>query len=301
MFHSILFPTREQHGQPRQETEPEYFKDMNLDQIFNPILTPGLAVDPILARGRGPEMKSLFFTPLRDPEIITYRQEVLRELEDEELRALVVGFSQTLFDIQAFVKMVQDSISSRSKLRDNYLTRGSLLDCAERYIEAVDAFAGAYTARTFASAGMRAFAEYIRDYCASEHFQAMREHTRVLREELSTVEYCMLIKYGTIRVRKYEGQSNYAEDILTTFSKFSQAAPHDYRLHLSEEPYDTRMEATVLGMVAGFYKKIFANLNSFCDKYFAFEDETVERFVTEVQFYLAWLEFIAPIQEKGLR
>jgi hypothetical protein len=85
MFYSILFPKQEQHRQSLQNNAPDCFKDLNLDQIFAPILKAKKEF----------ELEGFFYTALHDPEIITYRQDVMRELEDDDLRALFTGFSKT--------------------------------------------------------------------------------------------------------------------------------------------------------------------------------------------------------------
>ena len=291
MFYSILFPAKEQHVAPRQTDAPACFKDLNLDQILAPILKAKKEF----------ELESLFHTGLHDPEIIVYRQDVLRELEDDKLRALFAEFSKTAYDLGRYMNTIRSSLTSEDSWRNNYLARGQMLDCADRYCRTVSALSkGLLLNLTLRSAGLRGFAEYLSAYCASEGYLGLCAQVKRLRDELSTVEYCMLIKNGTIRVRKYEEQADHSQQILATFEKFRQGDVQDYRQKLSEEPYAAHVEAAVLNMVAEFYKGIFADLNGFCSKYFHFDDETILRFSREIQFYLSWLDYIRPLREAGL-
>lgn len=287
MFYSILFPTREQHGEPRQADAPACFKDLNLDQI----------VDPILKEKKAFELEGFFYTSLHDPTAIIYRQDVMRELEGDELRALFSGFSKTVYDLGQYMNKIRSSLTSQDGWYNNYLTRGQMLDYAERYCRAVFALSEGLSALTLHSAGLRGFAEYLSAYCASESYTGFHADVKRLREELSTVEYCMLIKYGTIRVRKYEGEADHSKQILASFEKFRQGDVKDYRHKLPEEPYAAHVEAAVLNMVAELYKDIFADLNGFCAKYLRFDDETILRFSREIQFYLSWLDFVAPLRQ----
>lgn len=290
MFYSILFPAREQHGKPRQTDMPVCFKDLYLDQI----------VAPILKAKKEFELEGFFYTPLLDPEIIVYRQDVMRELEDEARRALFTGFSGTVYDLGRYMNTMRSSLTSEDSWRNNYLARGQMLDYVDRYCRAVSALSEGLSRLPLRSAGLRGFAEYLSAYCASEGYMALRAHVKRLRDELSTVEYCMLIKNGTIRVRKYEGQTDHSKEILNTFEKFRQGDVKDYRHKLPEEPYAAHVEAAVLEMVAALYKDIFADLNGFCSKYFHFDDETILRFSREIQFYLSWLDFVAPLRQTDL-
>lgn len=110
----------------------------------------------------------------------------------------------------------------------------------------------------------------------------------------------MLIKNGTIRVRKREGQPDLSEQIIKTFEKFRQGDVKDYRQNLPEESYAAHVEAAVLNMAAGLYRDTFADLNDFCKEYIRFDDETLFRFAREVQFYLSWLDYIRPLRAAGL-
>ena len=290
MFYSILFPTPEQHGDQRQSAAPDCFKDLNLDRIF----------DAVLGGKKEFELENFFFTPLRDPEIVLYRQAVMRDLENAELRVLLTGFSGTVYDIGKYMNTIRALLTSEDVRHNNYLMRGHMLDYADRYCSAVFGLMKGLAKLTPRSDGISRFLKYLFSYGESESFSEFCNRVKRLREGFSGVEYNMLIKNGTIRVRRYEGQSNHAEQILKSFEKFRQGSVKDYRRKLSDEPYAVHVEAAVLDMVAGLYKDIFADLRDFCLQYFYFDDETILRFSREIQFYLSWLEFIAPLRETGL-
>lgn len=290
MFYSILFPTWEQHRQLRQTNVPDCFKDLNLDQIFAPILKAKAEF----------ELGEFFYTALHDPEIIVYRQDVMRELENDELYTLFTRFSKTVYDLGYYMNTIRNVLTSNDNWSNNYLARGQMLDYADRYCHLVSALSEGLSNLTLHSSGLRAFAEYLSAYCASEDYRGLRSNVNKLRDELSTVKYCMLIKNGTIRVRKYEGQADHSKQILATFEKFRQGEVKDYQQKLNEEPYAAHVEAAVLSMVADLYKDIFADLNEFCTKYFHFDDETILRFSCEIQFYLSWLDYIRPLRGTGL-
>lgn len=299
MFYSILFPRREQHERPRRHREPHYFRNLSLDRLFESVLMEDKGFG--LKEKRVSGLESFFYTPLHDQETIVYRQDVMRELEDDNLRTLFVGFTHTLNYIEGIVTMVHDSISSPLKWRDNYLVRGQLLDGTEKYSQAISSLSEALSRWSLRSAGLSSFAEYLKTYLISKDFTEMCDQAKHLREELSTVEYCMHIRFPTIRVRKYEEQPDLAKNLLAVFSKFNQGSDtQGYRLSSPNESQDFQMEATVLNMVASLYRGIFASLDKFCDKYYSFIDETMIRFTHEIQFYLLWLELIAPLKQKDL-
>lgn len=298
MFYSILFPTREQHDVPRLYEEPGYFKDLNLDIVFTPILMEEGGFGQKVRKDLG--LESFYYTPLRDRDVVKYRQDIMRELENGMLRSLIVGFVNTINDIEGVVKTVHNSIESTIKWQDNYLVRGQLLESTERYSQAVSSLSSALSAMNLQSEGMRSFTEYLKEYLESKKFTEMCRRAKKLREELSTVEYCMHIKIPTIRVRKYEGQADQAKDLLAIFSKFKQEDVHDFRRGNPDESQDLRMEATILNMVAVLYKEIFAELDKFSEDYYTFSDETILRFIKEVQFYIMWLDMIEPLRQKGL-
>jgi DNA mismatch repair protein MutS len=60
------------------------------------------------------------------------------------------------------------------------------------------------------------------------------------------------------------------------------------------------IEAKILEFVALLYPKPFAALDQFCAAHSQFMDETIRVFDREIQFYIAYLEFIADLKYKGL-
>ena len=290
MFYSILFPNKEKSEEKRCSDEPECFKDLNLNQIFAPLLEAKAEF----------ELNGFFYTSLHDPAVIVYRQDVMRELENRELCKLFSDFSGSVYTIDRKMDKLREALSSDNDWENNYLSKGRLLDYADRYCAAVSTLTEGLSAFKLRSAGLRGFCEYLFSYCRSDHYISLREHIKHLRAGFSEVKYCMLINKGTVRVRRFEEQADHSEQILSCFEKFRQGDVQNYQRRLSEEPSAEHIEADVLNLLSKLYKDLFSELDTFCSEYFRFDDEIILRFSREIQFYLSWFEYIRPLREAGL-
>lgn len=290
MAYSVLFPEPMPISQNRQNMEPKCFKDLNLDQIINSILTSYKEF----------ELDALYFTPPFDVNTIHYRQDIMRDLENDELRDIFSTFSKTVFELNSYMNHIQELLASQDTYKNNYLTKGRMFDFANRYYSAVVEITSHLSEKTIPSKGLQGIVNYLLDYQKAKKFTELRTRVEGLKKELSSVRYCMLIKNGTIRVRKQEGQSDLSKDISDLFARFRQGNVKDYRHRLTEEPRAEHVEAAVLKLVATCYPQVFSDLNDFCSSYLDFIDPTIAQFSREIQFYLSWLEYIRPLKEKGL-
>jgi len=84
-FRSILFDGAESTVAPVDQ-EPAYFADLNLSQV----------AESITASREEYDLNPFFYTRLTTPEAITYRHEVLRDLEGDELAAHIASFAQKM-------------------------------------------------------------------------------------------------------------------------------------------------------------------------------------------------------------
>ena len=289
-FFSILYPSSGLHGQPRNQEKPDFFSDLNLDQVFAPILK---------AKKRY-ELDSFFYSPLQDLDTSRYRQDIARELENRDLRDVLDDFSRNAYDLDRSLDAVRTALASSDPWNDTWLARGRFLDYAERYCLSLDSLSQRLASFALVSEGMQGFSEYLRETIGSPGFRELDRRVRKLRDGFSGLRYCMLIRSGTIRVRKYEGQADLSARTMEIFGKFRQGEAKDYRHKLSEEPHAAHVEAAVLGMLAQVFKEDFADLDDFCSVHLRFDDPVILRFSREVQFYLSWFEYTAPLRDAGL-
>jgi DNA mismatch repair ATPase MutS len=76
----------------------------------------------------------------------------------------------------------------------------------------------------------------------------------------------------------------------------------DYRVKFLGGPAEmNHVEAAVLDLVAKLYPDIFSNLDEYCTKNSGYLDETIAVFDREIQFYVAYLEFVAIFRRSGLK
>ena len=119
-FHSILFE-RAENDRPKATLEaPVFFVDLNLDQI----------IDAITAGREEYHLKPFFYTSLHDIDAITYRHEILRDLEKATLFAHIQSFAQKM-------RSMREYLAQAGKLAYRYQRERWFVDAVERYCEAV--------------------------------------------------------------------------------------------------------------------------------------------------------------------
>jgi DNA mismatch repair ATPase MutS len=86
-----------------------------------------------------------------------------------------------------------------------------------------------------------------------------------------------------------------------TFEKFKQGAVKDYRVKFHTDVGMNHVEGQILELVAKLYPDIFLNLDNYCAKNGNYPDEKIAVFDREIQFYIAYLEYVAILKRAGLK
>lgn len=280
-FGSILF---DHNGVlPKTPDALQFLSDLHLDQVIEAIIAPKREYD----------LKPFFLTPLHDVETIVYRQEVMRELESEPLMSILRAFAEQMSIVRRYLAMVE-------KLDFELHKKGWFLEAALVYCNAVKKLAGHLENSRFRSRGLRLFRDYVMQYVRSSPFLSLADEADQVKKALSEVRYCVIIENGKFKVGPYEEEEDYSVEVENTFAKFKQAAAEEYLVKLSQRSGMSHIEAIILEFVARLYPEPFAALREFCARHNPFVDETLRAFDREIQFYIAYLEFIGDFRREGL-
>lgn len=122
-FRSILFENAEKAPRKEPEKAPDFFTDLNLDQLVGWIT---VGKDEIA-------LKPLFYSSLDDVAEIAYRHEVMRDLEKKELLDPVNAFAQTM-------QLMRDELAQSAKLYYKYQKQWWFLDAVDVYSKGVRSF-----------------------------------------------------------------------------------------------------------------------------------------------------------------
>jgi DNA mismatch repair protein MutS len=283
-FHSILFESPEDRGADSSIGEPGFFTDLNCDQI----------VTAITGGKEEYDLKPFFHAPLRRLDAITYRHEVMRDLEAASLREAVDGFAQAMRDIR-------DHLQKVNKLRSREQQQAWFIDAIEVYCQTIKSLAHAVAQMELKSCGFQRFCDYLSSYTESAHFNSLSAGVERLKAALGTVEYCVQIQGDSFTVRRCRGETDYSAEVEATFEKFKQGAVRDYRVKFGAGDDMNHVEAKILEFVAKLHPELFGPLEEFCDRCGGFIDQTIAEFDREVQFYLAYLDYIAVLRSAGLQ
>jgi DNA mismatch repair protein MutS len=150
------------------------------------------------------------------------------------------------------------------------------------------------------SAGLRAAHDYVTAYCASPRFRGLEEAARSTRAALDGVTYCLDVNYGNVRVTRFEGQADYAEQVTETFQRFRAGGHVIVTAEQDNLPDLNHVEAAILEMVARLFPQQFAAQHAFCQQHQDFVDPGLSVLDRDAMFYLAYLDFLQPLRDAGL-
>jgi DNA mismatch repair ATPase MutS len=171
----------------------------------------------------------------------------------------------------------------------------------EIYCDAVDDLVHDLTLVDLKSRGFLVFRDYLTTYAKSSRFTSLRAVTKKLKAELATVKYCLLIRSNQVQVRRYESETDYSAEVEETFEKFKQGAVEDYRAEFPTGPDMNHVEAGILDLVARLYSDTFTAIDDYCARNSDYLDGTIGAFDREIQFYVAYLDFVARLKRTGLK
>jgi DNA mismatch repair protein MutS len=283
-FTSLLFgePTRETSGEEREDRS--FASDLNLDQIVAAIAGDREERDLIT---------TLLYHHLNDMDTVHYRHEVFRDLEDPALLERVRHFADLMRKVRSHLVQVK-------QMQYHYEREGWFLDAAAIYCEAVVSLAHDLGSAKLGSRALLAFREFLTAYVTSSAFASLSADTRDRKDALAQIRYCIRIRGGRVDVSRYEGQPDYSAEVLKTFERFKQGAVKDYRVKYRTWPGMDHVGAQILQLVTRLFSEEFSPLDDYCSQHAGFLDETVQRFERELRFYLAYLDYIAPLRSAGL-
>ena len=282
-FRSILFleplTISGMDGQPA----PDFFVDLNLDQI----------VDSITAGRDEYNLKPFFYAPLKTKDAIYYRHEILQDLENEALLGNVRSFAESM-------RAMRDHLTQSEKRYYKRQKQAWFLDAAELYCGAVRRYCDGLDGLELRSRGFRDFRAFLKEYTDSAEFLALDANTQKLKAAFSAIRYSLQIHEKRITASKYNSEPDYGADVLQTFEKFKQGSPREYRFEFHSTPDMNHVEAAILDLVARLFPETFSLLEEYCTRYIGYLDPTLAAFDREVQFYIACLEYGARFKHAGL-
>lgn len=278
---SVLSPVGEVVAKNLEQ--PAGFSDLNLDQLVASLTTGREEYD----------LSSLYFRHLDDPAVIRYRQEVFADLEDKGTLSVVSTFATQLRGLRARAMQMD-------KLRHHHQRQGAVIDVVEGYCEAVAALELGLRDRALQGRALLGLRAHLACYVTSAGFRAMVEDTEAIRRRLWEVRYTVRIVGGRVHVARYADEADHSAEVLAFFERFKQGEAKEYRTAAWAGRELNRVEGLVLDLVARLHPEAFAALSDYCHQHVDFLDPTLRRFEREVQFYLAYLAYLAPLCDAGL-
>lgn len=282
-FRSVLYAT-DGSAASQPDHEPAFIADLNLDQV----------VDAITTRRHDYDLKPFFYQPLHSLDDIAYRQEIARDLENEQTLESIKTFAEAMVVMRRYLGLVE-------KLYYHFHQAGWFLEAVDAYCQAVSTLAQSLAHTDIRARGLLAFRTALASYVAGEKFTHLLADTRACRDDLASVQYCLTVRDNSVRVRKYESEIDYSVEIEETFAKFKQGAVKDYLVKLPAASGMNHVEAAIINMVAKLYPETFARLDTFCAQHRDFLDPVITRFDREIQFFASYLDYIAALKKAGLQ
>jgi len=282
-FHSILFKRPEDRIRTEAVEAPDCLADLAVDQI----------VAAVTAGKDEYNLTSYFYVPLCDVDAVAFRHEVMQDLEDAHLFEAIKAFARSMREIREHLGRLGQCDYEHQQER-------WFLDAVDLYGDAVNRLVGDLSAANCRSRGLQAFRDYVTGYAASERFTSLVAEAKRLEAELSTIRYSVLIRGLRVEVRHYTGEPDYSAEVAATFERFRQGAVKEYAFEFSDSLEMNHVEARILDGVAQLHQETFTQLANYRTTNKDFLEPTLVVFDSEVQFYVAYLDYIAPLRKAGL-
>ncbi|MEW2355506.1 hypothetical protein [Spirillospora sp. NPDC029432] len=282
---SILYGAAGPPAGPAGTAEPGHFRDLNLDQV----------VREAARAGGVPDLAAHYHRPLRDPDLVAFRQRIFHDLEDPAVREAAVRFT-------AAMERTRRRLAALERRKHPPQAHRWFLEIALDHTAAVIAFAEELGSVPLTAPGLLALRDDVTAHTRSAAFTGFRERAAWLRDRLGDVRYDLFLRGDQITVAPPDpdARPDFAERVLATFERFRQDPAPAPRDDAPPELGLDDVEAAVLDFVAELHPRVFRDVAAFCESNGGFVADGLLRAEHELRFYLGYLAYLAPLREAGL-
>ncbi len=280
LFQSILGINRLEELEPEKIVMPKHFYDLNLDQVVQDIMDEQKLYDL---------HRYYYFTA--GQEDISYRLEVLKDLEREELLQSVTDFTIGIRKAKEYLAYSKDTeyIVQKRKWR---------LDAADSYMSSILKLKQALEEEEINSSGFYSFLEWLKQYTLSEEFLLLKEDTERLVAKFEQMTFQLQLKRDRIIIHPKYLEEDYCKQLQDTFREESEEK-HYYQKNPFGTPLLSALEGTILEVMNRNYSQTFLDLEDYDKKHQDFFSQMILDFECESQFYLAFIRYRKRMEDMG--
>lgn len=216
------------------------------------------------------------------------RQQVCRDIGQGTLRADLDRFAERM-------DRVRRALDRAGTLTHRYQMARWQLDAAAEYHRAVVDLQSDLSAAELASRGLTAIRQLLARLPGGAGFQDLGSDLARVRPAVPAIRYRMHIADNQVRVQRDGADPDYADAVEATFHRFRQGQVRDHSAGAPVEPAMNHVESGILDLVAELYPDVFAELDRFGRRQAHVIDDEVAAFDRDIQFFLGYLDYIAPM------
>lgn len=282
-FRSVLFAP-DADADALNTTAPDYFRDLNLDQIWDGI-APGEDEH---------DLAPYFYTPLRARAPVQYRHGAITDLEREDVDQAVRAFVASMDRIVRLLKLVD-------KRSDRHQCARWMVSVVRIYCDATTSLASALDDTDLTSEAITGLRVYLQRYSASQEFQQLVTDTTALEQRFAQIHYEVRIRGLHVSVTPYDGEATLGDEVEELFERFTRTEADEHTVSFPNVIANNPVESKILELVARENPELFNNSAEFHRRTRnTYLDPTLARFDREVRFLLAYLDYIKPLTAQVL-
>ncbi len=260
--------------------------DLNLDQVLSTIVG-GRSDTPL---------HDLLSRVLTDVDQVLWRQDVFRDLEDEDLQEALRRFRDNMAAVRLALQRER-----RASDWFRWHARRWHVEAIDGYCDATTRLSVALTRANLRSVALQLVREQLGGYVDSPGFRTMTQQTARVLADLADVRFGMRLRTDRVTVVPPIGGRDFPAEVEELFDRFRmEGDTSSAGVDPVKDPGTTHVEAQVVNLVARLHPEPFRALAEHCLEHQDFIDERVRRWDEELRFFLSYLDFINPLTRVGM-
>lgn len=234
-------------------------------------------------------LEEVYKTPLKNKEEILYRQDIFKDLEQEELFEATDNFVQ-------MIRVIDKKIDKIESLELEAQKDRRFLEVIEEYLLEIKRITNIFNKVELKSEGLTYIKNILNEYVESDNFNKILKEGKEIENELDKIEYVLSIKGLKVSLvssyikeeEKFEEEDEEIEKLLKPYINNRE----DYTYSFDEKIEMNSLEKKILSLIRDENKEVFNRLNIYKKENDDFIIDNIRLFYKEIRFYISYLDFI---------